>query len=56
MERIMLFSLETEYIKNVMEMHFNNAGKLIFDGQDIGKRVEEGWGDSDYEYTFIIEP
>ncbi len=29
---------------------------MIFDGYDIGKRVEEFWGDSDYEYHYTIEP
>ncbi len=39
-----------------MEMYFNSSGQLIFDGYDIGKRVEEIFGDSDYEYTYTIEP
>lgn len=29
---------------------------LIIDGYDIGKRVEEYWGDSDYEYSLRIPP
>jgi len=29
---------------------------LIIDGYDIGKRVEEYWGDSDYEYSLKIPP
>jgi hypothetical protein len=28
---------------------------LVIDGYDIGKRVEEVWGDSDYEYTITIK-
>ena len=28
--------------------------KLVIDGYDIGKTVEEAWGDSDYEYAMTI--
>ena len=36
-------------------MYFNEKGQLYFDGYDIGKSVEDTWGDSDYEYTYTIE-
>ena len=56
MERIQLFRLEGPTIKISMELYFNEKGQLIFDGYDIGKGVEDCWGDSDYEYTYTIEP
>lgn len=56
MERITLFKLENSSIKISMEIYFNDKDQLIFDGYDIGKSVENAWGDSDYEYTYTIEP
>lgn len=43
-------------MKISMELYFNDKGKLYFDGYDIGKSVETALGDSDYEYTYTIEP
>ena len=45
MERIVLFKLERPDIKISMEMYFNEKGQLIFDGYDIGKTVDDWWGD-----------
>lgn len=56
MERITLFELENEGIKISMKLYFNEEDQLIFDGYDIGKTVSELLGDSDYEYTYTIEP
>lgn len=42
-------------IKVDVEARFENDS-LIIDGYDIGKRVEEYWGDSDYEYSLKIPP
>jgi hypothetical protein len=56
MERITLFKFENSSIKISMEIYFNEKDQLIFDGYDIGKAVENAWGDSDYEYTYTIEP
>lgn len=39
-----------------MEIYFTEKGQLFFDGYDIGKTVKKIWGDSDYEYTYTIEP
>jgi hypothetical protein len=55
MERIVIFKLERPDIKISMEMYFNEKGQLIFDGYDIGKSVDDCWGDSDYEYGYMIE-
>jgi len=55
MEKIILFREEKPDIRIYMEMYFNEKGQLIFEGQDLGKLVEEWWGDSDYEYSYTIE-
>jgi len=56
LEKITLFYLERPDIKISMEIYFNDKGQLYFDGYDIGKSVEDAWGDADYEYTYTIEP
>ena len=56
MERITLFHLERSDIKISMELYFKENGQLFFDGYDIGKTVKDAWGDSDYEYSYTIEP
>ena len=30
-------------------------GDLVLEGQDVGKAVEEYWGDSDYEYVVNVK-
>lgn len=55
MEKIVLFEAKSADIKVSMTMYFEND-KLIFDGYDIGKSVKDYFGDSDYEYTYTIEP
>lgn len=56
MEKVTLYHLEGPDIKRSIELYFNEKGQLYFDGYDIGKSVEKCWGDSDYEYTYTIEP
>lgn len=56
MDKIVLYREERSDIKINMVMYFNEKGQLIFDGYDIGKSVAKYWGDSDYEYTYTIEP
>lgn len=56
MEKITLFYLERPDIKISMEIYFNEKNQLFFDGYDIGEFVEKTLGDSDYEYTYTIEP
>jgi len=48
--RTKLFQFESDEIKVLVEAYFEN-GDLLIDGYDIGERVKEFWGDSDYEYT-----
>ncbi len=56
MEKVTLFAVERPDIKISMQIYFTEKNQLFFDGYDIGKTVEEVWGDSDYEYTYTIEP
>ena len=53
MMRITLFQYSTSDISINIEAYFD-GDKLIIEGYDIGKRVEEAWGDSDYEYSVTI--
>jgi hypothetical protein len=50
---ITLFHLKREDIRIHIEARFEGE-KLVVDGYDIGKTVEEAWGDSDYEYDMVI--
>ena len=52
-ESITLYHLEREDIKIDIVARFEKD-KLIIDGYDIGKTVQEAWGDSDYEYVMTI--
>jgi len=54
MERVLLFSLNNPGIKVTVEAYFDDKGNLVVEGYDIGKTVEEYWGDSDYEYTTTV--
>jgi hypothetical protein len=56
MERVTLFYLKAEGITIEMQLYFTEKEELFFDGYDIGKSVEDAWGDSDYEYTYTIAP
>lgn len=56
MEKIMLFYLEKINVKISMQIYFNEKEQLFFDGYDTGKLVEETWGNSNYEYSYTIEP
>ena len=51
-----MFYLERPDIRISMQIYFNGNDQLYFDGYDIGKTVEEAFGDSDYEYDYTIEP
>jgi hypothetical protein len=50
---VLLFHHKTDGIKISVEAYFKDDN-LIIDGYDIGKRVEEYWGDSDYEYITTV--
>lgn len=51
---ILLYYLETEDCKSTIQAYFNVDNDLIIDGYDIGKFVEEYFGDSDYEYKMTV--
>ncbi len=53
LEPIILYKVVQDDIKITIEAYFENDF-LVIDGYDIGKRVEEYWGDSDYEYRVKI--
>ncbi len=50
---VTLFHSETADIRIDIEARFD-GDTLIVDGYDTGKKVEEYWGDSDYEYSITI--
>ena len=54
MERVLLFSLNNPNIKVTIEAYFDDKGDLVIDGYDIGKTVNDYWGDSDYEYVTTV--
>jgi hypothetical protein len=50
MERITLYHYESPALKVTVEAYFRDEW-LMVEGYDIGERVEEIRGDSDYEYV-----
>jgi len=50
---VTLFQFKTENIKIHITASFENED-LVVEGYDIGKVVEESWGDSDYEYSVTV--
>jgi hypothetical protein len=56
MAKVLLFSLNSDDIKVTIEAYFDGQENLVVEGYDIGKKVEEFWGDSDYEYSITIGP
>ncbi len=53
MEKVILYHFVSDDIKITIEAYFE-GDLLIIDGYDIGSRVKEYWGDSDYEYSVKI--
>lgn len=52
--RVILYQYKDEGISVIVEAFFYE-GALVVEGYDIGKRVEEYWGDSDYEYKTTVD-
>jgi hypothetical protein len=52
-DTITLYTFQSDDIRISIEAYFD-GDNLVIDGYDIGKRVEEYWGDSDYEYVLTI--
>ncbi len=55
MSRVVLYEVDSPGIKISIEVYFKGKD-LFFDGYDIGPLVEKHWGESDYEYTYTVEP
>jgi hypothetical protein len=53
MNRITLYQFNSPDIKITIEAYFSKED-LVIDGYDFGKKAEEGWGDSDYEYQTTV--
>lgn len=53
MDSVVLYRHVSDDIKITIEAYFE-GDRLVIDGYDIGKRVSEYWGDSDYEYIVKI--
>jgi hypothetical protein len=53
MYKTTLFQYTDSGISINVEAYFEGE-KLVIEGYDIGKKVEEVWGDSDYEYTTTV--
>jgi hypothetical protein len=51
--RRVLYQFKDEEISVIVEAYFE-SGNLVVEGYDIGKRVEDFWGDSDYEYSSTV--
>ena len=49
-----LFTIDREDIRVTIDLGFDGED-LKLDGYDIGKTVDEMWGDSDYEYSITVE-
>ncbi|MCU0462578.1 MAG: hypothetical protein MUF36_11310 [Bacteroidales bacterium] len=53
MKRIILYQYQTPDISVRIEAFFKDE-KLIIEGYDVGKSVDEWFGDSDYEYSTTL--
>lgn len=54
MDSVVLYAFRSPEIKISIEAGFKENGDLVIDGYDIGKTVENYFGDSDYEYILTI--
>ncbi|MDA2933981.1 hypothetical protein MYX82_06520 [Acidobacteria bacterium AH-259-D05] len=51
---VKLIQKETDEISISLTAEINSDGELVLSGQDLGPRVEELWGDMDYEYWTTV--
>jgi hypothetical protein len=51
---VTLYHFQSPEIKISIAARIQDDESLFIDGYDIGKKVEEAWGDSDYEYTMTL--
>lgn len=52
--KITMYFFEAPYIRIKQVLYFK-GDELKFEGYDIGERVKEAFGDSDYEYDFEVQ-
>lgn len=52
---VTLYHYKDQEISISIDAYFE-GDNLIIDGYDIGKKVKDYWGDSDYEYILTIPP
>ncbi|MDD2300096.1 MAG: hypothetical protein PHU69_10715 [Fermentimonas sp.] len=55
-KRVELFRYKAKDIKITISLYYNEAGQLIVDGFDTGKKVEEILGSENYNYMYKIDP
>lgn len=53
-KEITLTQYKTEDVSVQLVARIDEADNLVLEGYDIGKSVEQYWGDSDYEYWLRI--
>ena len=53
--QITMQEYQTDKVSVYLEARIDEDGSLILSGQDIGKSVEEHWGDPDYEYLLLVK-
>jgi hypothetical protein len=53
MDRVILYQYQTPDLSVRVEAFFKEE-KLIIEGYDVGKSVDEWFGDSDYEYSTTL--
>ena len=54
MRPVILIKKDTDQISITLTAEINSKGELVLSGQDLGPRVEELWGDMDYEYWTTV--
>ena len=52
--QIKLIESRGEKLSVFLDAKINDQEDLVLEGQDLGPRVEEYWGDSDYEYWVVV--
>ena len=56
MNPVTLIEREIDGIDILLTAEVDSKGELVLSGQDLGPRVEELWGDMDYEYRTAVSP
>jgi hypothetical protein len=53
-EKVSLYYYKGASVTIYVDAYFKE-GNLVVEGIDIGKSVEDAWGDSDYEYSITVK-